>query len=361
MIQWFVLKWRQSSWYFDAFGSQKCKKQQGQYSFLDCDLLRSQKDNEQQQQGRYLLSDRDLLRSQKCKKLQGRYLLLDCDLLRSQKDNQQQQQGQAWSENSYDQFSNESKEVYQRQVLSISCITIGISLLGTLCVAFYCRNKRRKEKLQAHLKDSHSLKSYSLNTSSLMSKSTLRPQSYCKAPVPSPALGGSVHESSFSHGGQSPHTRISQKVKQHRSNSLSHSPDQRSRATHRFAPRRTPPLPHGRLNPIGGARDSGPAYQHLQEAEPSEKEAVQEGPMCSPAALPPSGQQQEVALLLHTAHEQLRVLAHAHRKCEDCSPVLPASFMSSAIRRGGVAKATPAETQLVHPRGPHKDNSPSCQ
>ncbi|KAK6487420.1 pro-neuregulin-3 [Huso huso] len=341
-----------------------------------------------------------------------------------------------------------SKEVYQRQVLSISCITIGISLLGMLCVAFYCRNKRRKEKLQAHLKDSHSLKSYSLNASSLMSKSTLRPQSYCKAPVPSPALGGSVHESSFSHGGQSPHTRISQKVKQHRSNSLSHSPDQRSRATHRFAPRRTPPLPHGRLNPIGGARDSGPAYQHLQEAEPSEKEAVQEGhysvsgvpplhpqdvllnmqpplcasaagaggakpelqcsldpqrawsipiipsvqgpddpscmqtsrerggrgcasapgssalslsPMCSPAALPPTGQQQEVALLLHTAHEQLRVLAHAHRKCEDCSPVLPASFMSPAIRRGGVAKATPAETQLVHPRGPHKDNSPSCQ
>ncbi|XP_041116305.1 pro-neuregulin-3, membrane-bound isoform-like [Polyodon spathula] len=348
----------------------------------------------------------------------------------------------------------ESKEVYQRQVLSISYITIGISLLGSLCVAFYCRNKRRKEKLQAHLKDSHSLKSYSLNTSSLMSKSTLRPQSYCKAPVPSRALGGGVHESSFSHGGgteftggQSPQTRISQKVKQHRSSSLSHSLDQRSRATHRFAPRRTPPPQRGRLNPIGGTRDSGPAYQHLQETEPSEKEALQEGhysvsgtpplhpqdflnmqpPFCasatgtggakpelqcsldpqrarsipiipsvqgpddpscmqtsrerggrgcasapgssalslspvrSPAALPPTDQQQEVALLLHTAHEQLRVLAHAHRKCEDCSPELPANFMSPAIRRGGVAKTTPAETQLVHPRGHHKDNSPNCQ
>ncbi|XP_041123401.1 pro-neuregulin-3, membrane-bound isoform-like [Polyodon spathula] len=348
----------------------------------------------------------------------------------------------------------ESKEVYQRQVLSISCITIGISLLGTLCVAFYCRNKRRKEKLQAHLKESQSLKSYSLNTSSLMSKSTFRPQSYCKAPVPFPALGGSVHESSFSHGGgtrftggRSPNTRISQRVKQHRSSSLSHSPDQQSQATHRLAPRKTTPPPRGRLNPIGGAKDSGPAYQHLQEAEPSEKEAVQEGhysvsgtpplhpqdflnmqpPLCastagaggdkpelqcsldpqkawstpiipsvqgpddpscmqtsrerrgrscasapgssalslssvrSPAALPPTGQQQEVALLLHTAHEQLRVLAQAHRKCEDCSPVLPASFMSPAIRGGGVVKPTPAETQLVHPRGPHRDNSPSCQ
>ncbi|MGH0141390.1 UNVERIFIED_CONTAM: hypothetical protein FKN15_075265 [Acipenser sinensis] len=143
---------------------------------------------------------------------------------------------------------------------------------------------------------------------------------YCKAPVPSPALGGSVHESSFSHGGgtdftggRSPHTSVSQRVKQHSnydfhavamvlrakplnayqhlqevepsekevvqegSSSLSHSPDQQSRATHRLTPRRTPPPPRGRLNPIGGARDSGPAYQHLQEVEPSEKEVVQEG------------------------------------------------------------------------------------
>lgn len=35
----------------------------------------------------------------------------------------------------------ESEEVYKRQVLSITCIAMGISFLGTLCMALYCRNK----------------------------------------------------------------------------------------------------------------------------------------------------------------------------------------------------------------------------
>jgi hypothetical protein len=38
-------------------------------------------------------------------------------------------------------ISTESKEVYKRQVLSITCITVGISVLGILCMALYCRNK----------------------------------------------------------------------------------------------------------------------------------------------------------------------------------------------------------------------------
>lgn len=38
-------------------------------------------------------------------------------------------------------FSTESKEVYKRQVLSITSIAMAISLLGTLCMALYCRNK----------------------------------------------------------------------------------------------------------------------------------------------------------------------------------------------------------------------------
>ncbi|KAK5928735.1 hypothetical protein CesoFtcFv8_000303 [Champsocephalus esox] len=58
-----------------------------------------------------------------------------------------------------------------------------------------------------------------------------------------------------------------------RSGSLSHSPDQRARASHWSAPRRTPPIPRGRLNPIGGSKYSGPAYQHLQEVDSSEREA----------------------------------------------------------------------------------------
>ncbi|KAM9804074.1 pro-neuregulin-3, membrane-bound isoform-like [Neosynchiropus ocellatus] len=54
----------------------------------------------------------------------------------------------------------ESQGVYKRQVLSITSITMAISLLGTLCVALYCRTKRRREKLHAQLKESRSLINY---------------------------------------------------------------------------------------------------------------------------------------------------------------------------------------------------------
>ena len=58
---------------------------------------------------------------------------------------------------------------------------------------------------------------------------------------------------------------------------MSHSPDQRSRAAHWSAPRKTSPIPK-RLNPIGGSKYSGPSYQHLQEVETSEREIdVQKG------------------------------------------------------------------------------------
>ncbi|KAK1905826.1 Pro-neuregulin-3 membrane-bound isoform, partial [Dissostichus eleginoides] len=82
---------------------------------------------------------------------------------------------------------------------------------------------------------------------------------------------GTVSESSFAHG-----TNISSSrgtAKHPRSGSLSQSPDQRTRASHWSAPRRTPPIPRGRLNPIGGSKYSGPAYQHLQEVDSSEREA----------------------------------------------------------------------------------------
>ncbi|MBN3295782.1 NRG3 protein, partial [Amia calva] len=374
----------------------------------------------------------------------------------------------------------ESEEIYKRQVLSISCIAIGISLLGTLCVAFYCRNKRRTEKLQAHLKESRSLKSYSVNAAGLMSKSSLRPQcglqlqNYCKGHGSSPALGGRVRESSFSQSRTAPpsHSRAPPTGKHHRSNSLSHSPDQRSRPAYRTTPRRTPPLPRGRLNPIGGARDSGPAYQHLQEVESSEREAetlrghrtartgsdpsqdtflnmqavvvgggktevpcsrldravpgsfsqavaatppplracsipiipsvlghddtscMQKASLggrgsCCSVPLPRSGraavhgtrgvhtppspgaavaagsQQEAVALLLEAAQEQLRVLAHAHRKQEDSSPSPPATceraYFLSPTGAGGVTQNCPPETQLVNPREPHRDSTQLCQ
>ncbi|XP_035260614.1 pro-neuregulin-3, membrane-bound isoform-like isoform X2 [Anguilla anguilla] len=153
----------------------------------------------------------------------------------------------------------ESKEVYKRQVLSISCIAIGISLLGTLCMAFYCQNMRRREKLQTHLKVSCSLKT----------------PNHDKDPGSSPPRGGAVCGSGFPQNCPAPPTypKALPTKKQSRSSSLSNRSGQRNRVTHhQTASRRTPPISRGRLNPIGGFRDSSHAYQHLQEVEDSEKE-----------------------------------------------------------------------------------------
>ncbi|XP_037639181.1 pro-neuregulin-3, membrane-bound isoform isoform X2 [Sebastes umbrosus] len=173
----------------------------------------------------------------------------------------------------------ESKEVYKRQVLSITSIAMAISLLGTLCMALYCRNKRRREKLQAHLKESRSLKNYTANSHNAVEakmrapNANLQMHEYCKRS--SQPRQGNVCESSFPHCNISttPSNASRGTAKHHRSGSLSHSPDPRTRAAHWSAPRRTPPIPRGRLNPIGGSKYSGPAYQHLQEVDSSEREA----------------------------------------------------------------------------------------
>ncbi|KAK7140074.1 hypothetical protein R3I94_012632 [Phoxinus phoxinus] len=167
-----------------------------------------------------------------------------------------------------------SKEVYKRQVMSITCIAMGISFLGTLCMALYCRNKRRREKLQAHLKETRSQKNYNLNSSSLAPKPSLRPQpgmqiqKYYKPTRSLPPLGGAVRESSFAQSAAVSTNPQGTLTGKHTS------PDQRSRSALRPASRRTPPITTGCLNAIGGSRDSGPAYQHLQEVDSSERESV---------------------------------------------------------------------------------------
>uniref|UniRef100_UPI0037E84E4E pro-neuregulin-3, membrane-bound isoform n=1 Tax=Semicossyphus pulcher TaxID=241346 RepID=UPI0037E84E4E len=173
----------------------------------------------------------------------------------------------------------ESKEVYKRQVLSITSIAMAISLLGTLCIALYCRNKRRREKLQAHLKESRTLKNYTANSHNALDgkmrapNTNLQMHEYCKRS--SQSRPGNVCESGFAHCNISttPSNSSRGTAKHHRSGSLSHISDQRTRAAQWTAPRRTPPIPRGRLNPIGGSKYSGPAYQHLQEVDASEKEA----------------------------------------------------------------------------------------
>ncbi|KAJ8359882.1 hypothetical protein SKAU_G00164070, partial [Synaphobranchus kaupii] len=71
-------------------------------------------------------------------------------------------------------------------------------------------------------------------------------------------------------------------------------------------------------------------------------------------------QQDAVALLLDEAHQQLRVLAHAHRKQEDTGSTHTvaretACFLSlTGGEVGGLALSGPPETRLVNPsREPH--------
>ncbi|CAL8298332.1 unnamed protein product [Merluccius merluccius] len=85
--------------------------------------------------------------------------------------------------------TRESKEVYKRQVLSITSIAMAISLLGTLCMALYCRNKRRREKLQAHIKESRVLKNYSGHAANTLEAKARAPATNIqmhKAPPPPP-------------------------------------------------------------------------------------------------------------------------------------------------------------------------------
>ncbi|XP_038132695.1 pro-neuregulin-3, membrane-bound isoform isoform X1 [Cyprinodon tularosa] len=173
----------------------------------------------------------------------------------------------------------ESKAVYKRQVLSITSITMAISLLGTLCMALYCRNKRRREKLQVHLRESRSLKNYTTNSSNPLEAKmrvpnpSLQMHEYCKHPPASSQ--GSICESSFAPCNMAglPPSSFRCTAKHTRNCSLSNSPDQRTRPALWTAPRRTSPTARGRLNPIGGSKFSGPAYEHLQEVGPLEKEA----------------------------------------------------------------------------------------
>ncbi|XP_034040235.1 pro-neuregulin-3, membrane-bound isoform [Thalassophryne amazonica] len=218
----------------------------------------------------------------------------------------------------------ESKEVYKTQVLSITSIAMAISLLGTLCVALYCRNKRRREKLQAHLKESRSLKNYtansqnSLNSNSRNLNINLQMHEDCKHS--SQSRHGNICESSLAGccitATASSNSRVT--VKHQRSGSLTHSPDQRAWAAHWSTPRRTPPISKGRLNPIGGSKYSGPAYQHLQEADSSEKEAeTQRG--CQMGENPCDDSKREAFLHMQTPVSMETSPTPWNRHAEGCS------------------------------------------
>ncbi|KAK1793726.1 hypothetical protein P4O66_001463 [Electrophorus voltai] len=117
-----------------------------------------------------------------------------------------------------------SGETYQRQIMSIFSIAVGISLLGVACMAFYCRNnqfcfndfrgglilcmtrtwkdidmkRRQREKHRAQLTDLRSLRDCGVNASRLMSNSSprtesgLRHQKCCRVQGASPTPGCST-------------------------------------------------------------------------------------------------------------------------------------------------------------------------
>ncbi|KAM9336279.1 pro-neuregulin-3, membrane-bound isoform [Symphorus nematophorus] len=173
----------------------------------------------------------------------------------------------------------ESGDTYQKQVLSIFSIASGICLLGVACMALYRRNKRHREKLQAHFSDSRSLRDCSVNASGLMSKSTPRLQYSLHFQKSCSSHGSSVKAGSMAPGSSAAAppilSRALSKGKRFRSSSLSLSPAQQRRENNYF---RTPPISRGKhkitTNLIDGSRVAGHVYKHLQEDESADVESI---------------------------------------------------------------------------------------
>ncbi|XP_075415270.1 pro-neuregulin-3, membrane-bound isoform isoform X2 [Tenrec ecaudatus] len=173
----------------------------------------------------------------------------------------------------------ESEEVYQRQVLSISCIVFGLVIVGMFCAAFYFKSKKQTKQIQEQLKETHHGKHYSLKVSNTMGKSEplakshVHLQNYSKVERHPVTALEKMMDSNVA--GPQPFPDVpssdggSQSVKHHRSLSSCCSPGPRSGMLHRNAFRRTPPLPRNRLGGI-----MGPAYQQLEESRIPDQETV---------------------------------------------------------------------------------------
>ncbi|KAJ7984640.1 hypothetical protein DPEC_G00356860 [Dallia pectoralis] len=140
----------------------------------------------------------------------------------------------------------ESRETYQRQVLSIFSIASGICFLGVACIALYRHNKRHREKLWEHFSESGNLRECGVNPSGVPSKSNPRSQSgrrlqktYSKRAAPDSTEGNAA-----------------------KSTSLSVCPAQGHPETRHF---KTPPITRG-------PRAVGPNYKPLKEVESAEFE-----------------------------------------------------------------------------------------
>ncbi|XP_016104238.1 pro-neuregulin-3, membrane-bound isoform-like [Sinocyclocheilus grahami] len=167
----------------------------------------------------------------------------------------------------------ESAETYQRQILSIFSIAMGISLLGVACMALYCKNKRQREKHRAHLTEIRNLRDCTINTSGLMSKSSPRMESTLQLQKSRRAHGFSSPQAanivlSSSKVSLPNHNRSLSMGKRCRSCSFSSSPTLKHKVTnYRAVSKWTPPISRAGHHLSGGSRDSLHSYKHLQEVE----------------------------------------------------------------------------------------------
>ncbi|XP_026770428.3 pro-neuregulin-3, membrane-bound isoform isoform X1 [Pangasianodon hypophthalmus] len=160
----------------------------------------------------------------------------------------------------------ESGETYQKQILSIFSIAMGISLLGLACMALYCRNKRQRGKPRAHQTEIRTLRDCSIIASRLMSKSSpridydLQHQKCCKAHGSSPTPGHCIgsNDSKVSSPNQSSSLAMAKSCSPAAKQKISN---------HQPVSRWTPPISRAGNYLTGGSKDSIHSYKHLREVE----------------------------------------------------------------------------------------------
>ncbi|XP_075073263.1 pro-neuregulin-3, membrane-bound isoform isoform X3 [Mixophyes fleayi] len=236
----------------------------------------------------------------------------------------------------------ESEEVYQQQILSISCIIFAIVAVGLICAAFYCRTKRQTKIIKEQLKEMHNWKHYSLNASSLLSKAKsfgenrVQLHTYSKSERNTEPIRENVMETSFAEtqpfSETTPSDRASQAVKHHRcstmdlnhpqNNSINmqlHSKEPQSYFNNkdqkdciRFSMSRASSIP---IIPSVGLDDACMQMQNVSETSGIKlcknfySSELMKVNITSNNCL--IGEQKEVKILLETVQEQIRILTNA--------------------------------------------------
>ncbi|XP_069744169.1 pro-neuregulin-3, membrane-bound isoform-like [Narcine bancroftii] len=167
----------------------------------------------------------------------------------------------------------ESEDIYQRQIMSITCITIGLTVVGMLCVVLYFKTKKQRQKLRDQSKEIRFAKSYSLNTTERNRpdsphQNVLPLEKYTK---PDNSIGEKrrkVLESQFSATGSSPakssptQKPLGKPQRYYSSSSLS--PRHLGRMSSKVSPRPSPPLLHGSNSSVGEGQASKSARANSQ-------------------------------------------------------------------------------------------------